>query len=107
MADLRKRSFKEKFIGDVSLSDYTVSLTGSIAGKKEGGFFLADGTGEVFVNSSDVEGEFNEGMFVRVFGRVVPFEGGFELQAEVVQDMKGLDKEAYNKIKDKISKADF
>ncbi len=36
---------------------------------------------------------------VRVFGRVIPVESGFELQGEIMQDMSDLDLDLYKKTK--------
>jgi len=49
---------------------------------------LDDGTGQITVT---LEGAAEVNQMVRVFGRVIPLESGFELQGEVAQDMSRLD----------------
>jgi hypothetical protein len=106
MIDSRRKCFKEKFVKDLSFSDFKVAAIGTVIGKQEKGFLLSDGTGEVYVNVSNME----EGVmvgdtdFVRVFGRLMPFDEGFELQVEIVQNMKGIDKGALNKLREAVFK---
>tara|TARA_Y100000310_G_C20699671_1_gene828547 strand:- start:5828 stop:6157 length:330 start_codon:yes stop_codon:yes gene_type:complete len=107
MADIiRKAPFKEHFVKDLNFSEFKVSVTGTVVGKQDKGFLLSDGTGEVYINTSGLEGEggFNEQGFVKVFGRLMPYQDGFEIQAEFVQDMKGVDKDSLNKIKELMLK---
>ncbi len=106
MADIRRRCFKEKFVKDLSFSDFKVAVVGTMLGKQENGFLLSDGTGEVHVNTSNLEGgvALGDNDFVSVFGRLMPFDEGFELQAEVIQDMKGVDRGALNKLREAVFK---
>ena len=106
MADVKRRCFKEKFVKDLSFSDFKVVVFGTIMGKQEKGFLLGDGTGEVYANTSNLEGDAGVGDndFVRVFGRLMPFNEGFELQAEIIQNMKDVDRVALNKVREAVFK---
>ena len=42
---------------------------------------------------------------VRVFGRVIPVENGFEMQGEIVQDMSQLDIELHRKVESALGGA--
>ena len=101
---MKRGAFKEKFVKNLGDGDFRVCVVGTVTGVKEGGFFLVDGTGEVGVNSANFEGEtvVKEGMFARVFGSLMPFEEGHELQAEIIQNFESVDKEALNKIQEKL-----
>jgi hypothetical protein len=106
MSDFRRAPFKEKFVKDLNFNDFKVAVSGSVIGKQEKGFLLSDGSGEVYVNFSALEGSIvcNDNDTVRVFGRIVPYDGGFELQAEIVQNMLSVDKAAMNRLKESIFK---
>ena len=104
MADLKRAPFKEKFIKNLDFADFKVAVSGALVSKQENGFLLGDGTGEVYVNTTSLERPvvFNEKDIVKVFGRLTPYENGFELQAEIVQDLKKVDMEALTKIKEAL-----
>ena len=104
MADLRRSHFKEKFIKNLDFSDFKVAVSGALVNNQDNGFLLSDGTGEVYVNTTGLEKSvaFNEGNIVKVFGRLTPYENGFELQAEIVQDFKEVDMEVLTKIKEAL-----
>lgn len=87
----------EKNVADISKDDVRVRLLGTVIDKKDNVVVLDDGTGKInIVFSEDVETETNKR--VRVFGRVIPAEEGFELQGELLQDMDGIDLELYRKV---------
>lgn len=94
--DIRVEPFKEKFIKDIKFEDYKVAVSGSVVNRKERSFFLDDGTGQILVISDEVP----QYDFVKVFGRLIPYEDHYELQAEILQDLSKVDKELLKKVKE-------
>ncbi len=90
-ADFRRRLpsvFRR--VSDIRPGDIRVSVIGTVIDKAEDGIVLDDGSGKIDITLVEpFEAELNG--LVRVFGRVIPMEGGFQLQGEIVQNMKGLD----------------
>ena len=77
-------------------TDIRVRILGRVIDKFDGTIVMDDGsaTTEIVVENLNVE----TGKLVRVFCRVMPLESGFELRAEIVQDMDSLDVDLYKKI---------
>ncbi len=87
----------EKKIAEIGKDDVRVRLLGMVIDKKENVVVLDDGTGKInIVFAEPFATEVNKR--VRVFGRVIPSEDGFEIQGEVLQDMEGMDFELYKKV---------
>jgi uncharacterized protein YdeI (BOF family) len=89
----------ERRISEIMAEDMRVSLIGSVIDKQEDSIILDDGTGKItigFDNPVEVETD----QIVRVFGRVMPIENGFELQGEIVQDMRGMDRELLKRLRE-------
>ncbi len=100
---MQLQSYKEKFVKDLSFNDSTICLCGRVLQKRDQGFILGDDTGEVYVNMSELSDvNCDEGRNFRVFGRLMPYEDGFEIQAAILQEAESLDKEAYKKLKEKL-----
>ena len=76
--------------------DIRVRLLGRIIGKDEGTLIIDDGTGKAEVIVEEQDADIDD--IVRIFTRVLPLEEGFELRAELLQKMKGLDVDLYKKI---------
>ncbi len=102
MADIRRAPYKEKYVKDLTAADFKVTLSGAVAGAREEGFLLADGSGEVFVNVSKMENfmPFKENEIVKIFGRIMPYESGLEVQAEIVKSLAGVDMGSLKRIRD-------
>jgi hypothetical protein len=84
-------------ISEIGRNDIRVRLLGTIIDRKENVLVIDDGTGKIKVSFAEpVDSEANH--LVRVFGRVIPVEEGFEIQGEVAQDMKDLDLGLYKKV---------
>ena len=61
--------------------------------------FIDDGTGTAQVLlGSDITQEITENQLVRVFGRVIPSGDGFDISAEIIQDMKNLNIKLYTTV---------
>lgn len=79
--------------------DIRVRLLGRVIGKDNGTLIIDDGTGKAEVIAENQDADVND--LVRVFTRVLPLEEGFELRAELLQKMNGLDVDLYKKIVEK------
>ena len=96
--DVRRRlPFIEKSISEISQEDVRVRIIGTVIDKQENRIVLDDGTGKIDITFDETPSiEINE--LVRVMGRVIPMENGFELQGEIIQDIAGLDLDLYKKV---------
>jgi hypothetical protein len=83
-------------IGEIKDNDVRVRLMGTIIDRSDSGIVLDDGSGKINVSLENTEG-LAMNQFVRVFGRVIPMEGGSELQGEIVQPAQSLDIELLKK----------
>lgn len=97
--DFRRLPAVERSVSGIKPEDMRVSLLGTVVDKQDNSIVLDDGTGKVNVN---FEGDVNVGasQLVRVMGRVIPIENGFEIQGEVAQDMSGLDLGLHKRVKE-------
>ena len=98
--DARKRmTAQERKIKDIKAEDVRVAVLGTVIDRKESTIVLDDGSGKISITFDEpVDLEINQ--LVRVLGRVIPLENGFELQGEIAQDMSKLDMELYKKVKE-------
>ncbi len=87
--------YKEKQIKDISEYDINVAVSGVIVNKNKNTFILDDGTSQATIYSENIP----EYKYVRIFGRVIPFENGFEIQAQIIQDLSLINKDLYGKYK--------
>lgn len=94
---MEKRTFIEKNIENLSKEDYNVAVSGIIVNKDENSFILDDGTGQLYILMST---NLNNNNFVRVFGRILPYEEGIQLQGFIIQDLSKIDKYLYKKVKE-------
>ena len=59
-------------------------------------FILDDTTGNIVINTGDIDFSFNEGDLIKVIGDLqINLEGDKEIKAEIVNDMKGLNFDYY------------
>ncbi len=88
-------------IANVNLEvDFKVSVLGMVVDKKDDVLVLDDGTGkvQVFVDSVEVLDNIDVNKTVRIFGSTIPTDEGFELKADIVQNMSSLDINLYKKV---------
>jgi hypothetical protein len=86
---MRRPSIPTK-ITDITQRDVRISVTGTVIEVAEHSISVDDGTGKIDISfESPLSAKLNQ--LVRVFGKVVPAEGGVELAGELLQDMTGLD----------------
>ena len=83
----------DRKISEIGSEDIRVRITGTVVDKKGSTVVIDDGTGKAEVNFIEPKALEMCGVnkLVRVFGRVIPLESGFEFQGELAQDMSGLD----------------
>ena len=80
----------ERKVSEIKQDDIRVSIIGTVIDNQDNRVVVDDGTGKVSVSfEAPVKAENNK--LVRVLGRVIPMEGGVELQGDALQDMSGMD----------------
>lgn len=96
----------ERKISEIRPEDIRVRILGTIIDKKGNSVVIDDGTGKIHVTfGEDVSVEINQ--FVRIFGKVIPLEKGFQIDGEIIQDMEKLDKGLLRRVEElerKLSK---
>ena len=93
----RRMPSVERRVSEIKPEDIRIRVLGTIIDKQENKLVLDDGTGKIeAVFDEPVNADLKK--MVRVFGRVIPIEDGFELQGEIIQDMSQLDLELHKKV---------
>jgi len=93
----RRMPSVERKISGIKPEDIRVRVMGTVIDKQGNKLVIDDSTGKIeAVFEEPVNTELNK--MVRVFGRVIPIEDGFELQGEIIQDMSQLDLELHKKL---------
>jgi hypothetical protein len=87
----------ERKISEIRPEDVRVKVLGTVIDKNGSRLVMDDGTGRIeVVFDEHVDVKLNQ--LVRVFGRVIPLEDGFEIQSEILQDMSLLDMDLLKKV---------
>lgn len=81
---------KERKISEISGSDTRASIVGTVVDSSGNILAVDDGTGKIEISFEEPP-EVRPGQIVRVSGRVMTLDSGFELQGEVCQDFSGQD----------------
>mgnify|MGYP000347788256 CR=1 FL=1 len=86
--------------------DVRVKIVGFIVDKKEDTLIIDDGSGKVkvFVDSPAIIENLSLNQLVRVFGSVLMTENGFEIKADMVQDLSRLDINLFKKVEELYNK---
>ena len=93
----RRMPSVERRISGIKPEDIRITVIGTVIDKQGNKIVLDDGTGKIeAIFEEPVKTNMNS--MIRVFGRVIPIEDGFELQGEIIQDMSQLDFELYKKV---------
>ena len=81
-------------------TDLKVKILGFVVDKKEDTFVLDDGSKKikVFMDNPIMVEKVNVNQLVRVFGSTLPTDEGFEIKADVVQDLSNLNIDLYKKV---------
>jgi RNase P/RNase MRP subunit p29 len=95
----RRMPALSKKISEISPNDIRVRILGTVIDKKDNILVIDDGSGKIQVTFNEPV-KFETNHLVRVFGRVMPLEEGFEIQGELVQDMNNVDLELYRKVEE-------
>ncbi len=106
MSDLserrRRRVAVNKKIGSLNKDDSRVAVIGAVVNidKESLIFTIEDPSGELTIISPNEEmiNKLDLGKIVRVIGLVLPYDGGVELRAELIQDFNDIDKELFQLI---------
>ncbi|MHA1782743.1 MAG: hypothetical protein ACTSUL_04865 [Promethearchaeota archaeon] len=88
---------KQTTINDIKNDDMKVQIVGKVHKiLDEYHFILDDTTGNIVINTGDIDFSFNEGDLIKVIGDLqINLEGDKEIKAEIVNDMKGLNFDYY------------
>lgn len=100
MSDVIKRQAPARIrrINELSDTDYRVRVIGTVVSISLDEQILDDGTGTINVRTDN---KLEMGTLIRAIGRIFRKDDGtFELNAEIIQDMKGLDIELFNKVRE-------
>ena len=81
-------------------TDLKVKIMGFVVDKKEDTLVLDDGSKKikVFMDNPVISEKINVNQLIRVFGSTLPTEDGFEIKADVVQDLSNLNIDLYKKV---------
>lgn len=90
----RKAPAVERSVLEITEEDIKVRVLGRVAEREADYLVLEDETGKLRVNTSE---ELETGSLVRVFGRPLKNDTGFAVEAELIQNMSGLDEKLYKK----------
>ena len=96
-----KNHYLKKFISEINPdTDLKIKLIGFVVDKKDDTIVLDDGSGKVnvFVDIPNMMEKININQLVRVFGSTLPTENGFEIKADLIQDLTNLNINLYKKV---------
>ena len=81
-------------------TDLKVKIMGFVVDKKEDTVVLDDGSKKikVFMDNPVISEKINVNQLIRVFGSTLPTDEGFEIKADVVQDLSNLNIDLYKKV---------
>jgi RNase P/RNase MRP subunit p29 len=81
-------------------TDLKVKIMGFVVDKKEDTLVLDDGSKKikVFMDNPVISEKINVNQLIRVFGSTLPTDEGFEIKADVVQDLSNLNIDLYKKV---------
>lgn len=92
--DFKRSPAVTRTVADIRQEDVRVRVVGTVIDKNDNIIALDDGTGKIDVTFKEPPAT-EVSKKVRVFGKVVPTDSGFELDGEIIQDMTNLDMELY------------
>jgi len=98
-----KNHYIKKIITEINPdTDLKVKLIGFVVDKKDDTVVLDDGSGKVnvFVDIPSMMEKINVNQAVRVFGSTLPTENGFEIKADLIQDLTNLNINLYKKVEE-------
>lgn len=87
----------ERLIKEIRNDDIRVRIIGIVVDIGKDSIVIDDGTGSIKVSVQD-NNNFNIGDIVRVIGRVLQTEDGYEINTEFIKNLKNFDIELYKKL---------
>lgn len=91
-------SYYEHIISELKPTHSKVAVSGTLITKNESSLVIDDGTGQIVVLTNELF--VPSGAYLRIFGRVIPFDDGLQIHADVIQDLSTIDKIAHKKVKE-------
>ncbi|KXA94321.1 hypothetical protein AKJ65_04810 [candidate division MSBL1 archaeon SCGC-AAA259E19] len=93
-------------VSEVSSDEGKVQIVGEVVELDEKELSLDDGTGGIRVLFEDpsMVKDLDRGSAARIFGSVSSLEEGFELRAEIIQPLDGLDLDLYREVREETKK---
>jgi RNase P/RNase MRP subunit p29 len=87
-------------------TDLKVKIMGFVVDKKDDTVILDDGSkkAKVFVDNITIVEKMNINQLVRIFGSTLPTDEGFEIKADVVQDLSNLNINLYKRVEELYNK---
>ncbi len=86
--------YKEKYVKDLKAEDIKVAISGTIISKGNGKIAIDDGTGSIIVS---IDTELDVNSFIKVYGNLLLYDEGFEIQGHFIKDLNNVDKNLYRK----------
>ncbi len=86
--------YKERYVKDLKADDIKVAISGIIISNLGQKIIIDDGTDSIFVN---IETDLNVNSFVKVYGNLLPYDGGFEIYGHFIKDLSSIDRNLYRK----------
>jgi hypothetical protein len=94
----RQAPARIRSVNEITDDDYRIRVIGTVVNISSDEQILDDGTGTINVITDQ---KLEVGALIRAIGRIFrKDDGSFELNAEIIQNMKGLDIELYNKVRE-------
>lgn len=101
-----KSSYTRKSIGEVNADiDLKIKVMGFVVDKSDVFIVVDDGKNKVkiFVEPEMME-KVDIHQFIAVYGSTIPTEDGFEIKADAIQDLTGLNLQFYKKMNELYKK---
>jgi molybdate-binding protein len=95
-----------KKISDIDSNDTRIRITGIVIEITDNNILIDDGSGSirVSVNSPELLENISINSLIRIYGLVVPAENGFEIRANIIQDLSDLDINLFKKTQEVYKK---
>lgn len=97
----KKPPAKLRRISEIKTGDDQVQVVGLVVHKEEAELLLDDGSGRLPVLFEDpaIVNDIDIGSKIRVFGPPLSVEDSYELHAEIIQKLEGLDLDLYKEVR--------
>ena len=98
-----KNHYEKRKIPEINPDvDLKVKVLGFVVDKKDDTILLDDGSGKVrvFIDMPEMMERIDLNKLIRVFGSTLPIDNGFEIKADIVQDLSDLNIDLYKKVEE-------